>query len=92
MSLSPKPRFAALPAMLFAVGLGLAMWHGHALWRMPVPASPVDLEPSVDLNLALDDHRTGSAPATGAALEARRERIRQEPLAEIARDDAHAAR
>lgn len=82
----PKSRFAALPAMMFAVGLGMAMYNGYAWWQLP-QYSAEEIEQSVDLNLALDFQRRGTAPPTDeATVQQLRDGVRQELVATIDRE------
>lgn len=81
-----KPRFFAMPALLFAAGLGLVFYYGHAWYRLPV-YSPAEIEQSVDINLALDQQRRGVTGSTNEAELARlRQRIADELVAEIHRE------
>lgn len=83
-----KPRFAALPAMLFAVGLGLTFYYGDLWWRLPA-YSAAEIEQSAELNLMLDLHRRGSAATQAmdeSALAALREQMRAEVTTEITRE------
>jgi uncharacterized membrane protein YphA (DoxX/SURF4 family) len=79
-----KPRFAAFPALLFAIGLGLSLHYGHAWLRMP-DYSEAEIEQSVELNLALALRRqppatapTGLDTQRGLIREALRDEIQQE--------------
>lgn len=81
-----KSRFAALPAMMFAVGLGMAMYNGYA-WRQLPDYNAEEIEQSVDLNLALDFQRRGTPPpADEAEVRKLRNGVRQELLATIERE------
>lgn len=76
-----------MPAMLFAVGLGLLFHYGHAWYRLPV-YSAAEIEQSVELNLLLEQqgrHASNSALPAGQT-EARRAVIEQELRAEIRRE------
>lgn len=80
----PKPRFAAIPALLFAFGLGAVFHYGHAWYRLPV-YSPAELEQSVEINLALDlQSRDAAFNADSASIHQLRVRIHDELQAEIA--------
>lgn len=88
----PKQRFATLPALLFAVGLGLLMFHGHAWWQLP-DYSVDDIEQSVDFNLAIDLQRRGSSDGLSPEqLERLRTQVRDEVVAAIAADQHEALR
>ncbi len=81
-----KPRFFAMPALMFAAGLGLVFYYGHAWYRLPV-YSPAEIEQSVEINLALDQQRRGVAPSSDAAELARlRQGIADALAAEIYRE------
>lgn len=81
---SPKIRFVAIPALLFAVGLGAVFHYGHAWYRLPV-YSPVEIEQSIEINLALDLRgRTAAFSADPVLVGQLRERIHAELQAEIA--------
>jgi len=79
-----KPRFSLLPALLFAVGLGMVFYYGEAWWSLP-SYSAEEIEQSVNLNLAMDLQRQGSAAP--APTEALREQLRAEVVAAIAEDE-----
>lgn len=79
-----KPRFAAIPALIFAAGLGLVFHYGSVWYELPV-YSPAEIEQSAELNLALEWQRAPSA-ATPEAIAARRDAIRAEVVAEIRRE------
>jgi len=81
-----KPRLAALPAMMFAAGLGMVFWYGHALWTLPA-YSPAEIEQSVELNLMLDLQRRDASFATDAVkLSQLRTQLHGEVTAAIASD------
>lgn len=87
-SLSPKPRFSVLPAMMFAIGLGLVFYYGD-LWRGLPAYSPAEVEQSAELNLMLDLHRQGPAKIVGldqAEIQALRQKMLDEVQAEILRE------
>lgn len=87
-----KRRFATLPALLFAVGLGMLMFYGHAWWRLP-HYSADDIEQSVELNLAIDLQRRGSSGGfSPEQVERLRAQVRNEVLAAIAADEHEALR
>lgn len=87
-----KPRLATLPALLFAVGLGMLMFYGHAWWRLP-DYSGDDIEQSVELNLAIDLQRRGTSGGLGAEqVERLRAQVRDEVRAAIAADQYEALR
>ncbi len=84
-----KPPFATLPALLFAVGLGMAFYFGEAWWRLPV-YSAADVAASADLNLALEYRQPRPASEmTAEALAARRTAIEAELAAQIAEERSH---
>lgn len=73
-----KPEFRLLPALMFAGGLGMAMYYGHAWWQLP-QYSAADLDASVELNLAADLMRHDEAFRNDAAqVLALRSAVRQE--------------
>lgn len=77
------PRFVAIPAVLFAVGLGMAMWYGKALYELPT-YTEAEVQQSADLNLAMDFQRSGKPlPQDAAALKALRESLAAEVQASI---------
>lgn len=80
----PKPRFAAIPGLLFAVGLGLMFYYGDLWYRLP-SYSEAEIEQSVEINLALAQRRqyVGSVPDS-AMLEQQRVDIRSELTDDIA--------
>ena len=81
-----KPRFFAMPALLFAAGLGLIFYYGHAWYRLPV-YSTAEIEQSVEINLALDQQRRGvAAPTDEAELAKQRQGIADALAAEIHRE------
>lgn len=81
-----KPRLAALPAMMFAGGLGMVFWYGHALWQLPA-YSPAEIEQSVELNLMLDLQRREAVFANDPAkIAPLRAQLHQEVTAAIAND------
>lgn len=83
MTNSPKPHFVTLPAMMFAAGLGMLMYYGHAWWTLP-SYTEADIKQSVELNLAMDIQRLGPAASADAqVLERQRVAVRDEVLAEI---------
>ena len=87
-SLSAKPRFSVLPAMMFAIGLGLVFYYGD-LWRGLPDYSPAEIEQSAELNLMLDLHRQGPAKVAEldqAAVQSLRQRMLDEVQAEILRE------
>ena len=83
-----KPRFAVLPALMFAVGLGLAFYYGDVWYGLP-RYSEAEIEQSVELNLALTLQVRLTSPS---ADEASRATIRSELLAEIQREQRDALR
>lgn len=85
---STKPRFSVLPAMMFAVGLGLVFYYGD-LWHGRPVYSAAELEQSAELNLMLDLHRQGPAKVAEldqAAVQALRQKMLDEVQAEILRE------
>lgn len=81
-----KPALSAFPAALFLAGLGLTMYYGHALWKLPA-YSESDLEQSVELNLAMDLRRAPPSTALAPAeLDRRRALLREEIRTEIRRE------
>jgi hypothetical protein len=82
----PNRPFAILPAMMFAIGLGLAMHQGYTWWRLP-SYSEAEIQQSVDLNLALDQQRLGgAAELDDAARDQQRQAVEAEVRSEIARE------
>lgn len=78
-----KPRFALAPALLFAVGLGMAIHHADIWSRLP-EFSAAELEQSVEVNLAIDlQQHSGRATPSDGELRALRRQIRAELDAEI---------
>ena len=87
-----KRRFAAMPALLFAVGLGMLMFYGHAWWRLPVYSAD-DIEQSVELNLAIDLQRRGTLGRfSPEQVERLRAQLHDEVVAAIAADQHEALR
>lgn len=87
-----KPRLATLPALMFAVGLGMLMFYGHAWWRLPA-YSAEDIEQSVELNMAIDLQRRGtSGRLNHEQVERLRTQLRDEVVAAIAADEREALR
>ena len=81
-----KPRLATLPALMFAVGLGMVFWYGYAWWTLPVYSS-AEIEQSTELNLMLDLQRrdTAFAADTGKIAQLRAQ-LHGEVTAAIAKD------
>lgn len=87
-----KRRFTALPALLFAVGLGMLMFHGHAWWRLPAYSAD-DIEQSVELNMAIDlQRRATTGGFSPEQVERLRAQVRDEVVAAIAADQNEALR
>lgn len=88
---SRKIRFSAMPAMLFAVGLGLLFHYGHAWYRLPA-YSAVEIAQSVELNLLLEQQgrHASNTMLSAEQTEARRGVIEQELRAEIQREQRDA--
>lgn len=83
---SQKPRLAALPAILFAGGLGMVFWYGHALSELP-RYSPAEIEQSVELNLMLDLQRRDPTFANDSGKVSQlRMQLHDEVTAAIAQD------
>lgn len=84
MSPTQKPRLATLPALMFAAGLGMAMYYGELWWHLP-SYSATEVEQSVELNLALDlQRREAAGGGKPADLDGLRASIRTELLQSIA--------
>ncbi len=82
--LTQKPRLATLPALMFAGGLGMAMYYGHTWWRLP-DYNETDIEASVELNLAADLLRRDAAfRSDPVRIEALRGEVHEELLQTIA--------
>lgn len=54
----PNHRPSAFAAVIFAAGLGAAMYFGYQWWRLPHPTA-AEIEESIELNLAFDLKREG---------------------------------
>lgn len=94
MNLQPerKPLLATLPALMFAAGLGMAMYYGYSWWRLP-HYSAEDIAQSVELNMAIDLQRRGQSLSTDAAqIERLREQVHAEVVAAIDKDRYEAQR
>ncbi|MES2683235.1 MAG: hypothetical protein V4650_06905 [Pseudomonadota bacterium] len=85
---APQVRFAVLPALMFAVGLGLAFYYGDAWYGLP-RYTEAEIEQSVELNLAL---ALRANPASTSTDETSRAAIRSELLAEINQEQRDAQR
>lgn len=72
-------------ALLIAFGLGVVLWYGWDWYHLPRWTS-AEIEQSVELNLVLDLRRNGASMPDPAQAQAMRARIREELLAEIARE------
>ncbi len=89
---SEKPRFAAIPALFFAVGLGMMFYYGDLCYQLPV-YSQAEIEQSVELNLVLDLRQRDTAlVADPAQLTQRRADIRSSLLTEIQQEQWQAQR
>ncbi len=83
-TITQKPRLQMLPAMMFAVGLGMAMHNGYTLWRLP-HYSAAEIEQSTEFNLAADlTRREPGFAADAAQVERLRAQVRGEVVAAIA--------
>lgn len=75
-----------ISALLFAAGLGMAMWYGVAWYEIPA-WSQAEIEQSVELNLAMDLSRRGALRQPDVEALARlRAQVRAEVEAEIDRE------
>ncbi len=87
-----KPRLATLPALMFAGGLGMVMYYGHAWWRLP-DYNEADIEASVELNLAADLLRRDTAfRSDPARIEALRGDVQEELTRTIAAEKTEVRR
>ena len=82
----PKARFSALPALMFAVGLGLVFYYGDIWYGLP-RYSEAEIEQSVELNLALALRAQAASVLVNRAT---RDSIRAELLAEIRQEQRDA--
>lgn len=83
-----KPRLTALPAALFLGGLGLSLYGAQALWNLPA-YSELDIEHSVELNLAMDLRRepiTNQGALSAQSIEQRRQLLASEIREEISKE------
>lgn len=81
-----RPRFASLPALMLALGLGLVSYYGIEWYELP-EYSEAEIEASTELNLQLDLQRRGPHLQPDAArLEALRKTVRAEVETEIRKE------
>lgn len=81
-----KLRFSAIPALLFASGLGAAFYYGHAWYRLPV-YSAAEVEQSIEINLAIElRQRNAALKLDDASIESLRQRIEADLKMEIAQE------
>lgn len=87
--MNPPPRTpppGAVGAIVAALGFGVACWYGWDWYQIP-RWTEVQIEQSVELNLALDLKRIGAEPPSPEQAQAMRARIRAELHAEIAKEN-----
>lgn len=79
------PAPGSVGAMIAAVGMGVAIWFGWDWYHMP-RWSQMEIEQSIELNLALDLSRQPVGAVSLDQQNQMRERLRREIKAEIAKE------